>query len=210
MSRKYQVLIVDDQEISRRFFELAIAESDRFETAFSAKSAFEVEIYLFRKKIDLVLMDVLMCDGSNGLDAAERIKQSDPNIKIVVVTSMPEYSWMERAREIGVDSFWYKEDRDHPDLLEVLDRTMAGESVYPHSAPPVRLGCAKREDFTEREIEVLQELAAGKSNRSIAQELEVSENTVKVHIRSLLNKTGFSSRTELAINARVVGISLKL
>lgn len=210
MSKKTKVLIVDDQEISRRFFELTIGESDRYEVAASIASAYEVELYLFRKEIHLALLDVLMCDGSNGLDAAELIKQTDPEIKIVVVTSMPEYSWMERARAIGVDSFWYKEAQDHPDLLSVLDRTMAGESVFPDSAPPVRLGDASREDFTCREIKVLQELACGKNNPAIAKELNVSENTVKAHIRSLLNKTGFSSRTELAINARVVGISLKL
>ena len=207
---KRKVLIVDDQAISRRFFELTIAESNRYEVAFSVASAFAVDIYLLRENIDLVLLDVLMYDGSNGLDAAEKIKQIDPDIKIVVVTSMPEYSWMERARSIGVDSFWYKEAQDHPDILEVLDRTMAGESVYPSGAPSVRLGNALREDFTGREMEVLREITAGKSNSSIAKTLNVTENTVKAHVRSILAKTGYSSRTELAVNARAVGISLKL
>ena len=205
--KKTRVMIVDDQAISRRYFELAVSGTDRYETVLSISSAFAAEVYLLKEEVDLIIMDVLMNDGSNGLDAAEKIKKSYPEIRIVVVTSMPEHSWMQRAREIGVDSFWYKESAAE-ELLDVLDRTMAGESVYPASAPPAKLGKASREDFTERELDVLRELAAGKSNSEIAQLLCVSENTVKTHVRSLLQKTGFTNRTELAVHARVVGLAL--
>ena len=207
METKTRVMVVDDQTISRRFFELTLNSSGRYEVVFSIASAFAAEVYLLKEKVDLILMDVLMNDSSNGLDAAEKIKRANPEIRIVVVTSMPEYSWMERAREIGVDSFWYKES-ERVEILEVLNRTMAGESVYPASAPPARLGKAERDCFTDRELDVLRELAAGKSNVEIAQMLCVSENTVKTHVRSLLQKTGFANRTELAVHARVVGLAL--
>ena len=65
-----------------------------------------------------------------------------------------------------------------------------------------------RDDFTERELDVLREIAAGKSNIDIAESLYISENTVKSHMRTLLQKTGYNNRTELAVNARVVGIAL--
>ena len=120
---------------------------------------------------------------------------------------MPESSWMQRARMIGVESFWYKES-GQMEILEVLDRTVAGESVYPETAPPARLGKATRDSFTDREIEVLRELAAGKSNSEISELLCVSENTIKTHMRTLLRKTGFTNRTELAVHARVVGLAL--
>ena len=202
-----KVMIVDDQAISRHFFELTVGASDRYEVVFSVSSAFAADVYLLKEKVDLVLMDILMNDGSNGLDAAAMLKKAAPEIKIVAVTSMPEYSWMERAREIGIESFWYKE-MDNVSILEVMDRTMAGESVYPENAPPARLGNACREDFTCRELEVLRELTTGKSNPEIAKPLGISEFTVKAHVRTLLQKTGLSSRTELAIQARVVGIAL--
>ncbi|MBQ6023841.1 MAG: response regulator transcription factor [Clostridia bacterium] len=202
-----KVMIVDDQAISRHFFELTVGASDRYEVVFSVSSAFAADVYLLKEKVDLVLMDILMNDGSNGLDAAAMLKKAAPEIKIVAVTSMPEYSWMERAREIGIESFWYKE-MDNVSILEVMDRTMAGESVYPENAPPARLGNACREDFTCRELEVLRELTTGKSNPEIAKTLGISEFTVKAHVRTLLQKTGLSSRTELAIQARVVGIAL--
>ena len=207
MKKVTRVMIVDDQAISRRFFELTLKDSERYEIVFSVASAFAADVYLLKEDVDLILMDVLMNDGSNGLDAAEKIRKDHPDVKIVVVTSMPEYSWMERAREIGVNSFWYKES-DKVDILDVLDRTMAGESVYPASAPPARLGNATRESFTEREMDVLREIAAGKSNSEIANLLCVSENTVKTHVRTLLQKTGFANRTELAVHARVVGLAL--
>ena len=205
---KIRIMIVDDQAISRRFFELAVANSDRYEVVYSITSAFAAIVYLLDGGVDLVVMDILMNDGSNGLDAAATLKKTAPDVKIVAVTSMPEYSWMERAREIGIESFWYKE-MDNVSILDVMDRTVAGESVYPEYAPPARLGSASREDFTGRELEVLRELTTGKSNPEIAKTLGISEYTVKAHVRALLQKTGLSSRTELAIEARVVGLALK-
>ena len=150
-----------------------------------------------------------MNDGSNGLEAAERIKKHRPDIKIIAVTSMPETSWMNRAREIGIESFWYKEASKET-ILEVMDRTMAGESVYPDSAPLVRLGLASSAEFTERELEVLRVMTTGVSNAAIAQKLGITENTVKNHIRHMMEKTGCKSRTELAIEARVSGIVVNI
>lgn len=207
VSDKIRVMIVDDQALSRRYFELLVAADPRYEIALSIESAFTADIYLLDTKIDLILMDVLMSDGSNGLDAAEKIKQAHPEIKIIVVTSMPEFSWMARAREIGVESFWYKET-ETAELLDVMERTAKGESVYPEQAPPARLGNASSADFTERELEILREIAAGKSNSEIAAKLFISQNTVKFFVSSLLRKTGYGNRTELAVHARVVGIAL--
>ena len=206
-NRKVRVMIVDDQMLSRRFFELLIAGSERYETVLSIESAFAADVYLMKTEVNLILMDVLMDDGSNGLDAAKQIKSAFPDVKIIIVTSMPEYSWMQHAREIGVDSFWYKDD-EKADLLDVMDRTMAGESVYPENAPPAMLGNARRDDFTERELDILREIASGKSNNEIASSLFISLNTVKTYVRALLQKTGYSNRTELAVHARVVGIAL--
>lgn len=207
MSPKTRVMIVDDQLISRRFFELTLNGCARYEVVCALASAFTADLYLLKEEIDLIVMDVLINNGVNGLDAAETIKQTYPAVKIVIVTSMPEYSWMERAREIGIESFWFKE-ADEISILEVLDRTVAGELVYPEGAPPVKLGKATREDFSDRELDVLRGIAAGKSNSDIAESLFISENTIKTHVRTLLQKTGYANRTELAVHARVVGLAL--
>ncbi|MBQ4227304.1 MAG: response regulator transcription factor, partial [Clostridia bacterium] len=105
----FRVLVVDDQTISRQLFESFIASSERYELAASVSTARYADSYCAAGKVDLVLMDVVMNDGSNGLDTAERIKKSYPDIKIIAVTSMPDSLFLSRARRIGVDSFWYKE-----------------------------------------------------------------------------------------------------
>lgn len=202
---KTRVMIVDDQFVSRKLFEMYVESAENYEMVYAVETAAFADAYVLKTPVDLVLMDILMADGSNGLDAAERIKKNQPGIKIIAVTSMPEASWLKRAREIGIESFWYKE-ASRETILEVMNRTMAGESVYPEEAPKVCLGLASSEEFTGRELEVLRIMTTGASNAAIAKKLNISENTVKNHIRHMMEKTGCESRTALAIEARVSGM----
>ena len=206
---KTKVMIVDDQFISRQLFEMIVNSSEAYEMVYSVESAAFADTFVLKQAIDLVLMDILMSDGSNGLDAAARIKKHCPEIKIIAVTSMPEASWLKKARAIGIDSFWYKE-ASKESILQVMDRTIAGESVYPDSVQPVKLGIATSTEFTERELEVLRIMTTGVSNAAIAKQLCISESTVKNHIHHMLEKTGCESRTALAIQARVSGIAISL
>lgn len=206
---KIKVMIVDDQFISRQLFEMYVKSSERYEIVYSIESAAFADAFVLKHSVDLVLMDILMNDGSNGLHAAARIKKNSPSTKIVAVTSMPEYSWMEKAREIGIESFWYKEAAKET-ILEVMDRTMNGESVYPDHAPTVKIGLAYSTEFTGRELEVLRVMTTGISNAAIAEKMNITENTVKNHIRHMMEKTGCESRTELAIAARVSGIVISI
>ncbi len=205
--KPYKVMVVEDQSLTREFFSMIIEKSPDYELLYSVESASVAKMYADRYDIDLILMDVIMDDGSNGLIEAERIKKSHPDIKIIIVTSMPEVSFLDQARVIGVDSFWYKKITNSADsILEVMDMTMNGNSVYPSETPVMMLGECKSTDFTEAELNVLRELTKGLSNQEIGAELYVSAATVKTHISSMLQKTGFSNRTELAIKARVSGL----
>ncbi len=201
----YNVLIADDQNIPRQLFELIVSSSEKYTLLYSLESAAVAPVYCARYDIDLAILDVVMADGPSGLDAAERIKKESPATKLLIVTSMPEVSFLKRAREIGVDSFWYKEAGDQ-ELLDVMDRTMAGESVYPDATPLLTIGCASSAEFTPSELVVLREMTKGLSNKDISDKLMVEVSTVKKHISNMLQKTGFSNRTELAIEARVRGL----
>ncbi len=202
--KPYKVLVADDFLMSRQLFENVIENSDKYTLVGSYASAAEAVEYVKNRYVDLVIMDIVMSEGINGLSASGKIKDIRPETKILLVTSMPEVSYIERARELGADSFWYKEVQEQP-ILEVMDRTMAGESVYPDSVPPVSLGVALSTDFSEREIQVLRELTDGSSNKEIAKKLGMTERTVKMHIGSMISKTGLRSRLELAVKARTVG-----
>ena len=148
-----------------------------------------------------------MKDGFSGLDAAQRIKASYPATKIIIVTSMPDAMFLKRAKEIGVDAFWYKEVQELP-MREVMDRVMAGEKIFPDSPPVTQLGFAKNTELTERELDVLRLLAEGLTDREIAERLWLSLSTVRYHVNNLISKTGHSSRTELAVNAVRSGIAI--
>ena len=204
----YKVLIVEDHDISRDFFEINIRSSKRFEHLVSISNASAALSVCEKRKVDLILMDVMTELGHSGLDAAETIKQRFPDIKIIIVTSMPEYSWLERARRIGVDSFWYKDG--HKDgILDVMERTMAGEHIYPDETPLIRIGNATNHEFTKRELDILKELTTGDTNAEIAARLFISVATVKTHIQHLMEKTGFKTRTELVSEARGLGIVIR-
>ena len=204
----YNVLIVEDQNLPRDLLEIYVNGSERFRHLLSISSAAAALSVCRNNPVDLILMDVMTELGHSGLDAAEEIKREYPNIKIIIVTSMPEYSWLSRARKIGVDSFWYK-DGQRDSILDVMERTMAGAHIYPDETPLVHIGQITNRDFTERELDVLKELTTGDTNAEIARRLGISVATVKSHILHMMEKTGFKTRTELVSEARGLGIVIR-
>lgn len=203
--KPYRVLVVEDQVMPRQLFEMFIQSSEQFTLAASIDSAVLADVYCAGGGIDLILMDVVTKNGANGLEAAENIKQRWPKVRIIIVTSMPECSYLERARKIGVDSFWYKEISREP-ILSLMERTMAGESVYPDAPPEIRLGLAMSGEFTQTELLILRELTGGYTDAEIGEHLHLSRFTVRDYVKSMREKTGFRSRTELAVKARQSGL----
>ncbi|MGN1444201.1 MAG: response regulator transcription factor [Acutalibacteraceae bacterium] len=200
-----KVMVVEDQAMPRQLFETFINSSENYCLVRSIKNADMAQLYCESDEIDLILMDICTAMNASGLEAACEIKKKFPQIKIIIVTSLPEVSYLKRAREAGVDSFWYKEISREP-ILELMDRTMAGESVYPDSTPVVPFGLTESSRFTEREFEVLRELTSGDTNAAIGERLGMSKHTVRDYIQTMLEKTGFRSRTELAVKARESGL----
>ncbi|MBQ9824119.1 MAG: response regulator transcription factor, partial [Solobacterium sp.] len=121
MNDRIRVVVVDDQKISRGFFEMYVRAFTRYELAASLRTAQEAIDYTDAHEADLLILDVMMQDGIDGLSAAGQIKCSHPELKIILTTSTSETSWEEKARAIGVESFWYKEYDDHS-LIDIMDR----------------------------------------------------------------------------------------
>ena len=182
-----------------------VRASVNYELAAGLRTAQEAVRYVDENKVDLLILDVMMQDGIDGLTAAEMIKQKHPEVKIILTTSTSETSWEQKAKEAGIESFWYKEYDEHG-LLEIMERTLNGESIYPADEPNVPFGKITRAELTEREIEILRELTASRTNEEIAERLVISVNTVKRHIQNIMEKTGFESRLELAMNAKSIGL----
>ena len=123
-----RVLLVEDDPMARQLLEIYIENSEVYELAGSVESALFAEAFCRTHAVDMVLMDVCTAMNANGIDAARKIKKNLPAVKVIIITSQPEYSYIDQARRIGVESFWYKEPTAEA-LLKVMDRTMAGESI---------------------------------------------------------------------------------
>ena len=124
----YNVLIVEDDPMARKLMEIFVSASDNYRLVPSIDSAAMAELYCMTNPVDLILMDVQTALDANGIEFSGKIKKRFPDIKIIIITSQPEFSYIKRARSIGVDSFWYKEPTKDA-LISLMDRTMQGESV---------------------------------------------------------------------------------
>ena len=201
---KYSVMIVEDQQMPKTLFSHYINSSKNFYLQVAIENASIADIVCTKMPIDLILMDVVTENGESGLVAAEKIKKKFPNIKIIIVTSMPECSYIKRAKKIGVEGFWYKEINEQP-ILSIMEKVMNGEIVYPKQLQPVKVGLASSNEFAEKELIILRLILGGYSNVEIAKKLGVSPGVIKNHVANMLLKTGFRSRTQLAVRSRETG-----
>lgn len=202
---KYKVMLVEDDPLARQLIEMFIEKSENYALETAIESASMAEVYLFKNKCDLILMDVCTAMNSNGLDSAKKIKKNYPSVKIIIITSQPEYSYLSRAKEIGVDSFWYK-TLITEEFISLLDKTMEGQNIYPDNTPTLAVGNALSVDFTDRELEVLRLILAGERDADIAKQLCITLRTVKAHVQNMKEKTGARNRTELAVMVRDAGL----
>ena len=133
-----RVLLVEDDPMARQLLEIYVNKSENYELTGSVESALFAEVFCRTHPVDVILMDVCTAMNANGIDAAQDIKKHLPQIKIIIITSQPECSFIDRAREAGVDSFWYK-SATAEEIITVMDRTLAGECIYPDSTPILKI-----------------------------------------------------------------------
>jgi DNA-binding NarL/FixJ family response regulator len=177
----------------------------KYELVASLASAAQAIAYCLQNPVDLVIMDVMMKYGLDGLTCARTIHHNNPDVRIILTTSTAEAQWIHEAWEAGIDSFWFKEYSDIS-LTQVMDRTMAGERVFPDSPPNPDFGDAEKTDLSDRELDVLRELTRNLTNEEIADKLCISPHTVKRHIENMLLKTGYKNRIDLAVNAKALRV----
>ena len=143
-----------------------------------------------------MLMDVCTEDDASGIAAAAQIKRYLPEIRVVVMTGIPEITFIEQARAAGADSFVYK-NVSTSELIAIIRSTMEGYSTF----PAAQLGDETLESLDDEEIRILRLVCENKSRREIADELYLSEGTVKRRISTILAKTGYDSIMKLAVHA---------
>ena len=191
----FKVLIVDDHESMCDSLELALTGAGGFTAVGKLPSAANAAAYCEKLRPDLVLMDVCTEGGASGLDATRVIRKKFPEIKIIVMSGFDEITYAPRAKEAGAHAFVLK-SRSLDFFMEVARGVMLGETYYPEARViPMPTGEAP---LTRRELEVLRLMCRHLSSREIAEELFISENTVKYHKANMLAKTGFTKAVDLA------------
>ena len=196
-----KILIIEDQAMLRESLEQLISAETDMEVIGTGNDASKAMELCRRLKPDLVLMDVVTesdIEGeySNGILYAAEIRKELPNIKIVIMTALPEITFIDEARKANVHSYIYK-NSGNKHLFYVIRSTMEGVGVYPSpaDASPFSL------KFTENEISIIRLVCQGKTREEIAGELDLSDYSLKTSITSILDKTGFDSITKFALYA---------
>jgi DNA-binding NarL/FixJ family response regulator len=199
-----KILVADDHEVVRSGLKTLLAGSD-IKIAAEASSGEEVIRLALKQKPDLVLLDVRMADG-DGLNALGRIKLDKPELPILMFSAYDNPTYVARAVALGANGYVLK-GSDRQTLIDSITRAAAGESVWTREelrrvtgalATP-RLVADIEVPLTQRESEVLRQLALGLTNKEIAQALHISYETVKEHVQHILRKVGVSDRTQAAV-----------
>ncbi len=191
-----RTVIAEDSALAQNFYTEMLSKHDEFQILAVCSDAFEAEKRCMAGDVDLVLMDVLTKDNHSGLAAAVRIRKASAHTKVVIVTSLVDPDVIAKAKSGAADSLWYK-DHGSADLMDVIQRTLAGERVFPESAPGVRLGKLVSSDLSPRQIQVLRRFVMGLTYEEIASEMGISERGVRWHLTEIMEKGGFKNRYEM-------------
>lgn len=202
------ILVVDDHAIVRQGLMTLFTVHDDFEVVGEAETG-EKAVTMAKELVpDVVLMDLSM-PGITGVEAIRKVKQISPRIQVIVLTSFYEDKYIFPALRAGAISYVLK-DTEPMQLLETVKRAVKGESLMdPQIATRVvhEVRATKQtssnpfSELSERELEVLKSIANGLTNAEIAEQLFISEKTVKGHVSNILSKLHMLDRTKAAVFA---------
>jgi DNA-binding NarL/FixJ family response regulator len=201
---RIRILAVDDHPLLRGGVAALIADQGDMTLAGEASNGREAIEEFRRLKPDITLMDVQL-PGMDGIDAILAIRAEFPAARIIVLTTYEGDFLAQRALKAGAQAYILKA-RVRKDLLETIRLVHGGaKRVDPQIAE--QIACRMEDDMlSEREIKVLSLIAAGKSNREVAAQLMISEETAKTHVRNILAKLGANDRTHAVTLALQRGI----
>ena len=203
------ILVEDDLYIQKHLAERLLADGG-FDLVGTFRDAFEAENYC-RHTVRLVLMDVQTQRKHSGLAAARRIKEKNPHIKIVIVTSLVDPEILSQARQGAADSLWYK-DHGEEEIRSVIYRTLNGEHVFPDVAPEVELNWITSGDISPRQLEMLRLYIHGMSYSEIARKMDCSASGVRWNFQEMIAKAGYSCKEDLiaaALESKLIVTTLK-
>jgi DNA-binding NarL/FixJ family response regulator len=204
MTNKIRLLIADDHEVVRSGLKNMLADSEMKVVGEADTGAAALQFAL-ENEVDVVLLDIRMPDG-DGLTTLGRIKLDKPNLPILMLSTFDNPTYVARAVALGAAGYLLK-GCSREQLIAAVRTAATGENTWTREelrrvtgalATP-RLTADVEAPLTQRESEVLRQLAYGLTNKEIAQMLQISYETVKEHVQHILRKIGVSDRTQAAV-----------
>jgi len=200
MANKLKVLLVDDHALVRRGFRRMLEDESSFQIVGEASDGQEAIERAEELRPDVIVMDCAL-PQVNGIEASRRILRKQPHIGILMLSMHSENTLVRQALDAGAKGYILKNAMDL-DLVSAIKKIAAGKTVLD---PQISLGRTLKGErdagLTPRELEILQHIVAGKSNKEIALELKLRVNTVSVHRANIMDALGMHKTAELVVYA---------
>jgi DNA-binding NarL/FixJ family response regulator len=205
MEKKITVLLVDDHSLVRRGFRRMLEDEKDMDVVGEAGDG-ETAVKLAKElRPQVVVMDCAL-PGMNGLQATREILEDSPDANVLMLSMHSESTWVRQAIEAGAKGYMLKNAMDL-ELGAAIRKVAAGETVFdPQVEQPSALKGERNAGLTQRELEVLQMIVDGKSNKEIATVLDLSANTIAVHRANIMNTLGIHKTAELVVYAIRAGL----
>ena len=198
---KIQVIVADDHDLVREGICKLLELSEEMSVIAEAADGLETVSLVREHFPDLVLLDLNM-PRMNGIEAIKKIKEISPEIKVIILTIHEEEEYVYEVTRAGAEGYIQK-DIKSDDLYRSIKRVLSGETVFPveiEKRVEQQINeDEKIEELSDREFQVLELLAQGMSNKELAEELYISEKTVKNHVSNILRKLSVNDRTQAVI-----------
>ena len=205
-----KLVLVDDHSVVRRGLRTYLESFDGIKVVGAAASGEDALKQMETWLPDVVVMDLLLPGGMDGIEATRRVRRMTPKTQVVVLTAHTDEARVVGALRAGAIGY-VRKDADPELLLTAVRAAARGQSVLDPTVAGVVLQelagkAIEQDDLTKREMTVLRLLAHGRSNREIAAELTVSEETIKTHVGNILSKLHMAQRTQAVIAALKQGL----
>jgi two-component system response regulator NreC len=200
MAKKITVLLVDDHSLVRRGFRRMLEDESDMEVVGEAGNGEDAVKLAKELAPQVVVMDCAL-PGMNGLQATRQIIENSPDVSVLMLSMHTESTWVRQAIDAGAKGYVLKNALDL-ELGTAVRKVAAGETVFDPTVEqqPILKG-ERSGGLTQRELEVLQMIVEGKSNKEIATVLDLSANTIAVHRANIMNTLGIHKTAELVVYA---------
>lgn len=189
------ILIADDHQIVIDGLKLVLSSREDFNVVGEASNGLEVLDFLAKNKVDVVVLDINMPE-MDGIKCAKKIKSSYPDIKVIILTMYAQKSFVEEILKIGIDGCLLKNNTGK-ELSDAIARVTSGKSYYDQIQNFSKEESKQNYSLSDRELEIIRKLGDGMTSSQIANELYISEHTVKTHRKNILRKLDLHSSSEL-------------